>query len=168
MNNVRFLKIVIAVLIVINLGTLVFIWFIRPGDRIQARRPFAEGYLVKELNLSEPQRKEYSRIRQDHLSVLVKLQEHDKALHNRFFAQLLSEFPDMKSVHDLADSIAFNRKKMEMLTYDHFDQVRQLLTPVQRKKFEEIFDEVLKMVLPPPPPVPEAPPPPPPAIPNNN
>ena len=163
MNNTRFLKIVIAVLILINLGTLVFIWLTRQGDGIRERHPFAEGYLVKELNLSEPQRKEYSRIRQHHRAVLLKLQENDKALHNRFFAQLLSEFPDMNSVYGLADSIAVNRKKMEMLTYDHFDQVRKMLTPVQQKKFEEIFDEVLKMVLPPPPPppLPEAPPPPP-------
>ena len=165
MNNTRFLKIVIFVLIVINLGTLAFMWFNRPGNGISARRPVAAGFLVKELELSGSQRKEYFRLRSDHRIMLKELQEHDKALHNLFFEQLFSEVPDPKSVHDLADSIAENRRKMEMLTYDHFNHVKQILTPAQQKKFGEIFDEVLRMVLPPPPspplpPSPETPPPP--------
>lgn len=167
MNNTRFLKIVIAVLILVNLGTLAFIWFSRPVAGTSDHLPPAEGFLVKELDLSGAQRSEYSRIRNDHRMMLRKLQEQDRVLHNRFFQQLFSEMPDMKMVHDLADSIAENRKKMEMLTYGHFKQVSSMLTPVQQKKFEEIFDDVLKMVLPlpPPPPVPEVPPLPPPSPP---
>ena len=164
MNNIRFLKIVIIVLILVNLSTLAFMWFNRPGSGMLARRPVAAGFLVKELELSGSQRKEYFQLRGDHRVILKELQEHDKALHNLFFEQLFSEVPDPKSVHDLADSIAENRRKMEMITYNHFRQVKQILNPAQQKKFGEIFDEVIRMVLPPPPspPSPEAPPPPPP------
>ena len=168
MNNIRLLKLAIVVLILINLGTLVFVWFSYPLFRPSDRRPFTPGFLVKELELSGSQQKEYFRLRRNHRQILEKLQEQDKALHTRFFDQLFSEVPDSKSVWDLADSIAENRRKMEVLTYDHFMQVRQMLTPDQRKKFQEIFDEVLRMVLPPPPqppsPVNLPPPPPPPPM----
>jgi len=160
MNNTRILKIVIIVLILINLGTLAFMWFNRPGAGTSDRHPVAAGFLVKELELSGSQRKEYFQLRRDHRLTLNNLQEQDKALHNRFFEQLFSEAPDMKSVHDLADSIAENRRKMEMITYDHFRQVKQMLTPAQQKKFQKIFDQVIRMVLPPPPPPPSPPPPP--------
>ena len=164
MNNTMFLKAVIIVLILLNIGTLAFMWINHPFSRLQDQPPLAAGFLVKELKLSGSQQNEYLRLRGNHRKMLNQLQERDKALHTRFFDQLFSEVPDLKRVSDLADSIAENRRKMEVLTYDHFMQVRQMLTPEQRKKFEKIFDEVIRMVLPPPLPPPSgiAPPPPPP------
>jgi len=161
MNNTKFLKSVIIILILINLGTLAFIWFNYPSFKPTDQHQFASGFLVKELELSKPQQENYFRLRGNHRKMLIQLQEHDKALHNRFFDQLFSEIPDSKSVGDLADSIAENRRKMEVLTYDHFMQVREMLTPEQQKTFERIFDEVIRMVLPPPPAPPLPPPPPP-------
>jgi periplasmic protein CpxP/Spy len=170
MNNARFLKAVIVVLIVLNIGTLAFIWFTRPGSGSSNRRPFPQGFLVKELELSKSQQRDYFRLRRNHRQSLEQLQDRDKVLHTRFFNQLFSETPVSKSVANLADSIAENRRSMEILTYDHFNQVREMLTPVQQRKFQKIFDEVLRMVLPPPPspPSPGAlppPPPPPPPLP---
>jgi periplasmic protein CpxP/Spy len=164
MNNVRMLKSVIIVLVLINIGTLTFMWFNNPVRRQSARPQFAPGFLVKELELSGSQQKDYLSLRNNHRMMLKQLQERDKALHNRFFDQLFSDVPGSKNVGDLADSIAENRREMEILTYDHFNQVRQMLTPEQQEKFGKIFDEVLRMVLPPPPPPPSdmAPPPPPP------
>jgi periplasmic protein CpxP/Spy len=158
MNNNRFLKIVILVLILINLGTLTFMWVNRPVNRPGDKRAVAAGFIARELNLSELQRREYKGMRISHLRTLEKLQEQDKILHERFFRQLFAEVPDMQAVIDLADSIALNRKEMEILTYDHFRHLQHILTPEQQKKFREIFDDVLKIVLPPPP----SPPPPPP------
>ena len=164
MNNTRFLKIVIVLLILVNLGMMAFIWFNSPVSKPSDQPPFAPGFLVKELELSGSQQKNYLGLRGNHRKILGQLQERDKILHTRFFDQLFSEVPDSKSVQALVDSITENRRKMEVLTFDHFMQVRQMLTPDQQKKFEEIFEEVLRMVLPPPPPPPSgiAPPPPPP------
>ena len=162
MNNTGLLKLVIVVLILINIGTLAFMWFNKPMFRQPDRPTFAPGFLVKELELSGSQQKDYLSLRNSHRMMLRQLQERDKTLHTRFFDQLFSEIPDSKRVAALADSIAENRKKMEVLTYEHFMQVRQMLTPEQQKKFQEIFDEVIRMVLPPPPP-PSPPPPPPPS-----
>jgi periplasmic protein CpxP/Spy len=168
MNNTRVLRIVIIVLILINLGTLTFIWFHSPLSRRSDQSQFASGFLVKELELSKSQQENYFRLRGNHRKILEQLEEQDKTLHNRFFDQLFSEIPDSKSVEALADSISENRRKMEVLTYDHFMQVRHMLTPEQKKKFERIFDEVIRMVLPPPPPPspPSLPPPPPPPLPS--
>jgi periplasmic protein CpxP/Spy len=159
MSSNRFLKIVILILILINLGTLAFIWFSRPMRTPDGRRAVAAGFIVRELNLSEAQRREYRSMRINHLRTLEVLQEHDKMLHEQFFRQLFAEVPDMQAVADLADSIALNRKEMEILTYDHFRHLQHILTPEQQKRFKDIFDDVLKIVLPPPPSPPPPPPP---------
>jgi hypothetical protein len=98
--------------------------------------------------------------------MMRKLEKHDRMLHQRFFVLLLMDFPDTVRMHSLADSIAANRRQMELVTYDHFFRISKMLNPEQLTKFGVIFHEVLRMVLPPPqppppPPLPPLPPPPP-------
>ena len=164
MKDVKIYKVIIIVLVVLNLCTLAFIWFNRPGrDRPGRRQGEAAFFLIKELGLTVEQRKVFGQMRQEHRARLEMLSLHDTDLHNRFFDLLSQEKPDMAAVEALADSIAANRKKMEVLTFEHFSRVNGILNPEQKKKFSLIFKDVLKMVLPPPVPPPVPPPPPPPA-----
>jgi len=166
MNNTRTYKIIIMLLVALNLGTLAFMWFNRPGrERQERRQGEAASFLIKELGLSVEQQKEYGRLRQEHRSMLDQLNERDKVLHNRFFALLTLEKPDTVSMEAIASAIAANRKNMEIVTYDHFYKVTRILNPEQQKKFSLIFKDVLRMVLPPPVPPPAPPPPPPPSAP---
>ena len=153
MKNGKLYKLIIAVLVVLNLCTLAFMWFNRPG-RERPERPEGEAasFLVKELGLSDSQQKEYSRLRHEHHAKLETLNQHDKDLHNRFFDLASLEKHDTIAMDALSDSIAATRKKMEILTYDHFYRVMMILNPEQQKKFNLIFKDVLRMILPPPPP----------------
>jgi Spy/CpxP family protein refolding chaperone len=164
MKNAKIYKIIIAVLVALNLCTLAFMWFNRPGREGMGRHEGeAASFLVKELGLSDSQQKEYTQLRQEHHARLEALNQHDKDLHNRFFNLASLEKHDTISMDALSDSIAATRKKMEILTYDHFYRVMMLLNPEQQKKFNLIFKDVLRMILPPPPvPPPDLPPPPPP------
>ncbi|MEI8007193.1 MAG: periplasmic heavy metal sensor [Bacteroidota bacterium] len=160
MKNGTIYKLIIAVLVVLNLCTLAFMWFNRPGrERIGRHEGEAASFLVKELGLSAEQQKEYQQLRQEHREILNKLTEQDKVLHQQFFELLLMEVPDTAKVQLFANVIAMNRNQMELVTYDHFSRINKILTPDQQKKFKLIFKDVLKMVLPPPP---QPPPPPPP------
>jgi Spy/CpxP family protein refolding chaperone len=129
----------------------------------------AASFLVKELGLTDIQQKEYALLRQEHHVKLEALNQHDKDLHNRFFDLASLEKHDTIAMDALSDSIAATRKKMEILTYDHFYRVMMILKPEQQQKFNLIFKDVLRMISPPPPMppanVPPPPPPPPPASP---
>ena len=162
MKNAKIYKLIIAVLVVLNLATLAFMWFNRPGrEGLGRHEGEAASFLVKELGLSAEQQKEYQQLRHEHREILNKLTEQDKVLHQQFFELLLMEVPDTAKVHLFANVIAMNRNQMELVTYDHFSRINKILTPDQQKKFKLIFKDVLKMVLPPPlPPSPPLPPPP--------
>jgi hypothetical protein len=155
-------QVIIILLIVINLGSLAFIWFHYPEKEKPAYRPAAPGFLIKELNLSGPQKVEYFRLRRNHREILRNLERRDRMLHQRFFDCLLLDIPDTLRIHALADSIAANRRQMELVTYNHFLNITKMLSPEQQKRFDVIFHEVLRMVLPLPPPPPDVPPLPPP------
>ena len=45
-----------------------------------------------------------------------------------------------------ADNVAKNLEQLDLLTFDHFKQVRTICTSQQQKKFDEIIEDVLQMI----------------------
>jgi periplasmic protein CpxP/Spy len=149
-------------LLLLNLGTILYIWLHRPPGQPVFRRQDASGFLIKELRLTEGQKQEYLMLRAVHRQAMQDLQEKDHALHNQFFDQLVIVPTDSGKVEKLADSIASIRVSMDRLTFSHFVAIRKILRPEQQQKFDKVFHEVLKLVMPLPPEPPPPPPPPPP------
>ncbi len=147
MNRIRLFKGVIFILVLLNLGTLTFVWF-------QLRRP-AEGplrgdparFLVQALNLTLEQQEQFGRMRAIHHVRLITLQQHDRRLHDRFFGLLFKPGADSLATLAYSDSISALRKQMELLTFEHFMKVRQILTEEQKVKFHMVFREVLDHVM---------------------
>jgi hypothetical protein len=160
MKGKAFYIIVIILLIVLNIGTLTFLWFNRPDQK--SRRPHKDValFLERKLKMTPSQKGQYILLRENHRILLQYYQKQDQALHNRFFDLIPANSGDSLLVKVILDSIADNRKLMEMLTFQHFRSIRGILDTDQQVRFDKIFDETLKQVLPPPPP------PPPPPIPN--
>jgi len=164
MNNSRFYKVVIVILVVLNIGTLTFLWFGHRRSGQDPERGQASKFLIRELQLTPGQQDEFGDLRDLHQKRLLELQERDRVLHDRFFEAIFLPVPDTLAATKIADSIADIRRQMEMLTFEHFNELRQLLTQKQIQKFHQIFRQALERVMPLPEP-PSAPPPPPPPAP---
>ncbi|MFZ4523475.1 MAG: Spy/CpxP family protein refolding chaperone [Bacteroidales bacterium] len=150
MNKLRFYQIVIVILMLLNLGTLTFLWLGRPGhERLPVQGRSGE-FLIRELNLTSAQQDDFGKLRDEHQERLMQIREKDRILHDRFFNALFQSPADTQIVNRLADSIAGTRKQMEMLTYNHFSQLRQLLTEPQKVKFHKVFRQALERAMPPP------------------
>lgn len=164
MKNTTIYKLIIVLLVAMNLATLTFMWFNRPGREKQGDKAQAANFLIRELDMNQHQQAQYQKLRQEHRAKLNVLNQRDKMLHKHFFDLLVKGSVDSVSLESMASAIAANRKEMELVTYEHFDLIKKILNPAQQQKFDSIFQDVLRMVLPlpPPPPPPPSPPPPPP------
>ena len=150
MNKLRFYQIVIFILLLLNLGTLTFLWMGRPGrERLPIQGRSGE-FLIRELNLTSVQQDEFGKLRDEHQERLMQIREKDRILHDRFFDALFQSPADTQIVNSLADSIARTRRQMEILTFNHFSQLRQLLTEPQKAKFHQVFRQALERAMPPP------------------
>jgi protein CpxP len=171
MENSRFLKIAIIVLLLINIATLTFMWTGRkhydghmpPPPPHAPRPPAAFEFLTHELNLDEAQIKQFDALRKEHHENAQLIQEKSRKMHHRFFDLLGNTTADSALSVQLADSMALFQKQMEMLTFNHFKKVRAICKPGQQKKFDEVINEALQMMAPKPPHSPQRPdgPPPP-------
>ena len=150
MESARFLKIIIIILILLNIGTLAFLWIQKsPGmhpPHHGGGGPFE--FLSNELNLSEQQREQYKQLRDEHHSEVEGLQEAGREMRHQFFDQLHGASSDSLQVEKLATDIASNQRQIELITFHHFQKVRAICSPEQQKKFDDVIDEALRMMAP--------------------
>jgi len=155
MENPRFLKITIIVLLLVNIATLCFMWVSHnrhggahlPPPHHGRGGPNAFEFLVHELKLDESQVKQFEEMRNQHHKNVQDVQEKSHDMHHRFFDLLAKN--DSTSAVQLADSMAQYQKQIELLTFNHFMKVRAICKPDQQKKFDEVINEALRMMAPP-------------------
>ena len=158
MENSKFLKGVIVILLFINISTLAFMWINKPPMQHQPPPPPPNGrndvfeFLSHKLEFDDQQRNEYEQLRNEHHNAVEAIKEKGRVTHDRFFDLLHVKYADSTLVAQLADSIASNQKQMELTTFYHFRKVRAICNPEQMRKFDGVINEALNMMLPKPPP----------------
>jgi hypothetical protein len=162
MPESRFFKIIIVVLLLINIGTLGFLWLGRERPRQHMppppppeERPDGPGrpggaaaFLREQLQLTEAQETAYRKMREQHHATVVairdEMKEHKKALYT------LLKSADSNIIHTdeqrWLDSLAAAQRRIEMITYRHFREVRALCSPQQQQKFDQVIGEALEQM----------------------
>jgi hypothetical protein len=152
MESSRFTRLVIILLLLINFGTLGFLWFRHnpggppPSDMLRGQKPFE--FLVHELSMNEQQKNSYDVLRQEHHRNMLALKEKDRNLHDELFKFLRTSAPDSSQVNSLIDQIGNNHRESERVNFYHFTKVRSLCNPDQQKRFDEVINEVLRSMGP--------------------
>lgn len=163
MENTRFLKITIVVLLIINIATLTFMWLSHrhmhnggpamhghgghgPHGGPAGAHGNAFEFLVRELNLTDEQKQKLEKMRDEHHEQAAKMHRQNGPMHHRFFDMLANA--DTAAVLRLADSMGQFHKNMELMTFAHFKKIRAICTPAQQKKFDEVINEALRMMAP--------------------
>lgn len=155
-NQNRASKWLIAVLLVMNIITLIIIWMLVGRNDFshssnKERRPFAPIMMLqKELNLSDEQTRQFGQLRQKHFeltdSLMNQLNLNRKLIVNELFNSEINE----GTVNILSKKIGDIEKEMELARFYHFSEVIMICTPDQKEKLKNIL---MKMTLRKPPPL---------------
>jgi periplasmic protein CpxP/Spy len=116
--------------------------------RMNAHGGKPSDILVEELKLTPEQVKQFETLKDDHKEKIKELMKTGHELRNSYFDLLKSDPVDQKTVSDKAAAIAANQQSIELATFEHFQKVRQLCTPEQKKHFDDIINEVLRAMAP--------------------
>jgi len=148
-------KWLIAVLLVMNIITLIIIWMLvgRNGyshtfnkDR---RPPNPLMMLQKELNLTEEQTRQFEGLREKHFRITDSLMNQLNLNRKLIVNELFNPETSREAIILLADKISESEKNLELARFDHFSDVIMICTPDQREKLKDIL---IKMILRKPPP----------------
>lgn len=164
----KWLTILVVVLLALNAATLALFWIgkTREGNQPPPPPP-ATTYLVKELGLDTTQQNQLKALIDQHRKAAELLRVGIKNAKDSLF-ELVKHPETSDSAKRMLSAAASSRMaELDLLTLDHFRQIRALCNPEQQKKFDAIIHEVIGRMgpsRPPPPPSggpgrPEGPPP---------
>lgn len=131
-------------LMIANVAVLATIWVMHNKQRPQRGTP-AE-YLVKELGLNDEQQNKLRALAKDHHEQSEKIKEQIIDARHDLFKLLQQPEVNDSAKKTAADNVATELEQLDLLTFDHFKQVRAICTPQQQKKFDEIIEDVLRMI----------------------
>lgn len=159
MNNVKFLKSILLVLLLVNVATISFLWFTKPP------RPNPQGtakdFLAKELSFSPKQLQQFEALQVAFQEQREALRHSNRDNHDVYFDLLQNPKVDSATVKKAADEIIKIKEKEELAIFYHFQKVRAICDATQKPKFDKIVKEAAKMMGPRPQEGQRPPPPPP-------
>jgi protein CpxP len=146
----RWAFISIVILIILNIFTLTLLWIyhFRQPNRLQPpfdrRAARVERFLEKELKLSPEQAEEFNKLRRQHFEASIAVMNEVRQLKEKMMNEVFSQTPDSATVKNLANQIGGKEAEREWLLYEHFRELRNVCTPEQRVKLEDIFRKIFE------------------------
>ena len=163
MKENRFWKGSVVLLVLINIFLLV-VNFLPPGkeDTHKGPPPGAplSDMLIRELDFNEDQVAKFISLRDAHRALMNDSREKQRKIRSAFFAGLKdSSITDSirNSIHSELTKLI---KESDIITFQHFREVRALCDEGQKVKFDRIIEDIIEKIGRP------GPPPPPPHHPN--
>lgn len=151
-NRNKWWAIAILLLIVLNVATLTTLWLLKDTRQGPPRNPTSGvvEFLVKELGFDSVQKRELIQLREKHHQKMMEIRRHNRDAKDAFFELLQKQdTPDSVIEKAATESNKYN-KETDILTFHHFQQIRNLCNEEQKKKFSKVIEEVLRMIAPPP------------------
>ena len=148
----KLLYTLIVILVVLNLGTLSFMWYMKLNpprpETMQAPPPISGAdFLNEELKFSKEQNEKIEKLREEHFQTVRKIKDEGRGLRDLFFSNLSKPDIDSAKVYEIANAIAMSEKQVELATFYHMRKIREVCDTNQKKKFDEIIQDVLRMGL---------------------
>lgn len=155
MDRTRFLKVIVVVLLIINAGTLAYLFMgSKQNTQLQMHKP-GEGpaeFIIKTLQFTPEQKEQFIVLRDDHRRQMRFLHDSLRTVREEYFDALKADTYDTAKTNKLNSQISYLEGRKHQITFNHFVQVRKLCTAKQQELFDEFIDDILKAMAPPPPP----------------
>lgn len=146
-------------LVVLNICTLGIIWK-QNGNPIslfqdakpvhQDRKRQADLYLLNQLGYNEDQQSTFFNLSQQHAQEIHQLHADIRTAKQALFKALEEKQVDSSRVYALSNQVAAWHAKMEQATFYHFKAIRDLGTPEQQAKFDQVILSAVNMIGAPP------------------
>src|SRR5689334_11787394 len=148
MNKFRFLTWSVIILLLLNAGTLVYLFTSKKNMPEPKGREGASDFIVTALKLDGQQRDQFFELRREHQEITRRIHDEDRRLHDQYFALLKTDHPDQRLADSISSQIGEQRSRLEAATFDHFRKLRNLCREDQKKLFDQTINEITRMMGP--------------------
>jgi Spy/CpxP family protein refolding chaperone len=150
-NKNKWWLIAIMVLLVVNTATLAIFWLERKGQDLLGKKPQgseAQAFLIKELALDSTQQAQYLELVKAHREGTNAIKRQLRDAKEAFFNLISDSTVSDAAIKQAAGSASAIEAQIDLLTFKHFQQIRNICTPAQKAKFDTVIKTVVKMMGP--------------------
>lgn len=144
----KWLLVLVIILLLTNIITLSIYWWkdkphARPNNNNREKK--MGQFMVNEMKFDKDQETIYWKMRDTLVSQQRTVMDSIRAAKRRFFDLLKQkEVIGYDSLLDArSNEIISYQKKLELLTFRHFEEVKRLCTPEQLQKFDTVIQEIV-------------------------
>ena len=164
MKKIDFYKVIIILLVLLNMGTLIFMWLNKPelhpeenpastpfkqvpGNDDKAAMQSSNDNLASDLQLNKEQTVKFIELKKKHHETEVRLHDSLRETKKMFFDQISERNAAAESY---AQKIGSLEKARLMNTFNYFTDIRKLCNEQQKDKFDRIYRDALRQLNGPP------------------
>jgi len=155
----------VFVLLLANAATITMFWLNRKPKQPAIQRGTPQEFLVKELKLDAKQQEQLEALVKEHRQAAEQLRGKTKEAKEQLFDLLKQPAASDSTKQAAAKAVSVITEELDLLTLNHFQKVRAICNAEQQKIFDEIINDVVRMMGQPRPPMegpgnhPQGPPP---------
>lgn len=148
----KVLSVLVLILLLTNILLLVFFVRMKPSgaapgkmERDDRDKGGVTQLLEKQVGFTPDQMAQYKTLREQHWDKMKPYFGEMRTAKDRFYRLLSTSVAgDSLAVSAAADSIAAKQKQIDMQTFRHFRQVRNICTPAQQPAFDSMVQQVIR------------------------
>jgi len=150
-NKIFYLLMV--VLVIMNLMTIGFLWMYKYNEHKPIQQPpltppAGKIIIEQELRFSKEQADKFDKLRNEHHNSARKTVDEIAMLKENLFELIKENGGDDTKATVIADEIGNKQKELDLITYNHFKDIRNLCDEKQKEKFDLILQDISKMIGP--------------------
>ena len=142
--NKQWIITIIILLMLLNVASIGFMWWKNMPHRMDRRQEEkATDYIIHELNLDAKQQAAYAALFKTHREKMKEANGELMKTKDAFFELLKEDNPDSSKVLNAAALIGKAEEKNNLITLQHFQQLKAICNEVQKKKLADVLKGVL-------------------------
>ena len=143
MEKTKLLTITVVGLLLLNLGTLGFLFLNgkNHGSLREGRRE-PKQIIINKLHFDANQQIEYAKLIEWHHGEITRLDDNIRESKNNLYLQLNQNETNVKIKDSLIAMINSNQKQIETTHFKHFEDIKKLCYPNQMDAFNELTEEL--------------------------
>lgn len=150
MEKTKLLTITVIGLLLLNFGTLGFLFFKGPNEHRppHGQRPEPKEIIIEKLHFDAAQQKDYAKLIQWHRGEIEKLDEEIRETKGRLYSKLRETSTDIKTKDSLVYALSMYQYAIEQTHFKHFEDIKKLCTKAQMEDFNELTEELSRIFAP--------------------
>lgn len=136
MRSPKFYKLIIAALLILNIGTLAFFWLSKPAH---PPKPGERPHLSEKIGLTGEHKKKVDALEKEHHKLKRALVRKDVKLHEELYNNVGKDIPTAP----LLEEIDENKEEIEKMTIEFFNEVATHCDDKQKKSLRKFVRRLL-------------------------